>query len=172
MLSPDTVVTKHPYSVKSVKQWNTWDGGGLSCNIYLDGKKVGEAMDDGNGGGYNYRFWAGKDGMEVDRVAEQEFYDYAKSLGKYDYAGPYAMASMDYSPDLFMEDMVLIADMNSKAKKNLVYLHDGEDWHRGIRRVTHSTFDRAAIDIALGDAPAGGIYAWNPEKQGFEHFTV
>jgi len=42
--------TKHEWTVKSVKTWKSPDGGGFSCNLYMDNKKVAECYNDGMGG--------------------------------------------------------------------------------------------------------------------------
>ncbi len=42
--------------LKNVKEWESFDGGGYTCKIYLDGKLAAECYNDGNGGGNAYDF--------------------------------------------------------------------------------------------------------------------
>lgn len=39
------------YSIKSVKRFDTPDGGGFNCTLYENGKKVAYVYDEGRGGG-------------------------------------------------------------------------------------------------------------------------
>ena len=48
------------YSIKSVKRFDTPDGGGFNCTLYADGKKVAYVYDEGRGGCLFYDWLIGK----------------------------------------------------------------------------------------------------------------
>jgi hypothetical protein len=52
---------QNPYTITGLKTWETWDGGGYSATLRRDGRIVGELLNDGNGGGTQYRFNAETD---------------------------------------------------------------------------------------------------------------
>ncbi len=42
--------TRNPYGIKKLKTWNGRDGGGFSCDLFKDGTKIGDAINEGSGG--------------------------------------------------------------------------------------------------------------------------
>ena len=72
-VAPPRVTERSNWSVKNVKTLAIGhDGGALTCSIYLDGKRVGKAEDDGHGGGFWYHF--------DDRVHKDQFYAEARKF--------------------------------------------------------------------------------------------
>jgi len=59
-------------TAKNIKHFNTDDGVAWDASFYLDGKKIGNAQDQGHGGEVNTR--------SLDPVALQKIADYAKTL--------------------------------------------------------------------------------------------
>ena len=126
------------YSVNAVKTFNSPDGGGYSCNLLLDGKKVAEVFDGGFGGGLQFD-WIDKTPAKVTvrtyndkaplntytgRKGEAEFYEYVMGMPKvksYD-----ETKEMHTSGDIVVED--LLNEFLGKKKlttllKKQVFLH-------------------------------------------------
>ena len=94
-------------TIKNVKicGWNSQETTCFQATIYIDGKKAGDASNEGMGGCNNYYF--------KDRELEQRFYDYCKALPPVDYNGH--ELSMD--ADLLLGDLIADYERNKTYKR-------------------------------------------------------
>ena len=67
------------FTIKGLKTWETYDGGGYQFNLYLDGKKFAWVDEQGHGGCMDVSYYA--------EGNQQILEDYVATMPEYDYCG-------------------------------------------------------------------------------------
>ena len=104
------------YIAKSIKEWNSPDGGGFTCNLYRGKIKIAEVYDDGRGGGAEFRWLKPEE--------EKQLRAFVKKLPVVKFEG---MDLMDLNVDMgwFASELVsAIKEKRACRKKTLFILKD------------------------------------------------
>lgn len=82
------------YEVKNVKSFIGRESHGFACSVYKDGKKIGEALEPGDGGPMDYRW--------TERISEIELEAHVLTLPKF----KVFEEEIDQTIDIFITDLV------------------------------------------------------------------
>ena len=127
---------KENFSIKVLKTWSTYDGGGYQFTLYYDGKKFANVHNDGNGG------W-----VEVNCEKEEDqkrFDSFIDALPKW--KSSIDGSDMDTTADIFMDELVNefeFAKKLAKAKKKGVTFRLLSDRSNVFRTLNVLDIDRA-----------------------------
>ena len=95
------------YEVKNVRNLSGGlEGDGFSAAIYRDGKKIGSAVDQGNGGAISYDF--------VDAAERKAMQDYANSLPDMESES----SLLELNLDIYVCQLIDAFELNQKLKRN------------------------------------------------------
>jgi hypothetical protein len=131
------------YTIKNLKTWNTWDGGGYSCTLYCDGEKIALVLNEGVGGETQIMTldvnspkveidtWFNKETETQHRAWVTPNYAkldaYCKTLPKWDCLGE--LHHME--PSLFIEELISETNYQKKVanakKKGTPFKLEGDD---------------------------------------------
>jgi hypothetical protein len=122
------------YTIKNLKTWNTWDGGGYSCTLYCDGEKIALVMNEGVGGETQIMSLdVNAPPVKIDgyRISVTPSYAklvaFCKTLPKWDCLGE--MHHMD--PPLYIEELISETNFQKKVanakKRGTPFKVEGDD---------------------------------------------
>lgn len=131
------------YTIKNLKTWNTWDGGGYSCTLYCDGDKIALVLNEGVGGETQIMTldvnspkveidtWFNKETETQHRAFVTPNYAklvaFCKTLPKWDCLGE--MHHME--PSLYIEELISETNFQKKVanakKKGTPFKLEGDD---------------------------------------------
>ena len=128
----ELVRTQRKYQVKALKTFRGMDGIGVNVNLYMDGKKIGEVDDSGDGGGLRITYFKPLND-EWQKDMPPKLSDFLKSLGTY------TNEEMGWDWDLdkkrswddeqFWNELITMAIAKREYKKDMkkVQVIDGND---------------------------------------------
>lgn len=113
------------YTIKSLKTWNTRDGGGFQCQLLRDGKKVAEVTNDGNGGCFQFDWFKPQAATVTSQLYDGKLYEYqgcveeaqlwsvCRAVPPYEYHG----TMMTTNPDMLVSDLVSELELEKQLKR-------------------------------------------------------
>lgn len=127
------------YSIKGLKIWNSTDGLGYECRLYLGSLKVADCIHHGIGGEVEMRFSDDAEAQAFDRfLASQPKRQFPEDWG----GGEYTVNADIFIGDLVNEEQNRRVLKRYCAKKTLFRL-EGEDLNDGWRTLSIPYDDRA-----------------------------
>lgn len=125
-------MSKDYYSIKGLRSWNTDDGGGYECKLYLGDKKVADCLHNGTGGDVGIRFTDPEEAQTFDRfIEDQPKRRFPANLG----GGEYSVNADVYVGGLVSDELDRRALKRYCAKKTLFRL-EGEGPDDGWRTLS------------------------------------
>lgn len=125
-------MSRDDYSIKGLRSWNTDDGGGYECKLYLGNKKVADCLHDGTGDEVGIRFADSDEAQAFDRfIKDQPKRLYPANLG----GGEYTVNADIFIGDLVNEEQNRRVLKRYCAKKTLFRL-EGDDPDEGWRTLS------------------------------------
>lgn len=117
------------YEMKNMKSHNTWDGVAWTATIYKDGKKIGSAQQDGNGGMTMTYFESRELSQEFERFASEDW-AHERYVRKYDFT--MNLNSGDNLADELFEEADLKKSLNAAIRKGNLPMLTADDYNNII----------------------------------------